>query len=631
MNRWISLLLCLCVLVCALPALAEEGSTPTPTEAPAVAPTEAPTAAPDETLEKEPTDAPAVSPEATDAPETEEAPSEAPTEEATPAPEATDAAETSEPTPPSAIEAEAWTKLEGEKVAGTLKEIIEKAAPDARIYIATEKVVKLPDAVLKKLARLVFLPDPEAFEKVEAKVFVYAENPEKVEKPDEIDLTRCEEAEGEMDLFFRVERVDSEEQTPAPTETPTPTEAPVPVIDVVAQNYNPARWSSAVPTFRLGGIGEAEGYSYAVIRFGTRIEALDDDEYDAEDDGVYTLRFVIEDEMGDIVSASDVYTLLLDYTAPTLTVTVDEATGLTLDIESSDSQSGVRALSLDGGSSWISMGDEEEASYSCTYATATTIEAGQIIVMDAAGNAFASVEDIVLKPVSNSGGGGGGGGSGGGSDGDGSGKKPVSHGSGSGVDEGVYDQVDVEAAGGAAHQLVLGGETLALTLDLTEAQDFEIPWDYQAKFTTEVKSWPVEGMAVRRDDTVVLKALRQEGLGERYVYRWQFNGEVIKLLGNSGIRYLVLQVDDQVLTLPTEGFTGGTKYTELKMSGVSTRKFDYVADMTNEGGAWSVRLFVTVEGEEYLLNQDESGEMYAYDVYTGDAALMEQPYGQSER
>ena len=69
-------------------------------------------------------------------------------------------------------------------------------------------------------------------------------------------------------------------------------------------------------------------------------------------------------------------------------------------------------------------------------------------------------------------------------------------------------------------------------------------------------------------------------LGDRFEYRWNFNGEVCRLLSNSGIRYLALAVGDDMTVLPTEGFAGGTKYTELRMLGVSTRKFDYVVAMT---------------------------------------------------
>ncbi|MBE5808584.1 MAG: hypothetical protein E7317_09635 [Clostridiales bacterium] len=578
-----------------------------PTEAPADEPTEVPMDAPTEAPGQEPADTPSA------------APDETPSATETPAPSTT-------PAPGY----EAWTEADGEKVTGTLEEMVALAAPQAKIYIATEKTVKVRDAKLRDVAKLTFLPDPRVFTQGDEQVFVYAEDPDKVDMPTEIDLKECAESEGEMDLFFRVESVGEDEETtpapdgtPEPAETPEPTEEPAIEIAVTARDYDPARWTSVAPTFELRGLPDIEGYSYIYTRDEERIYTLEGDTFSPDEDGVYTLCFAIQDEWGDIVSISRYYTVKLDYTEPAVSVEVNEDTGLDMMIEAQDNQSGVRALSLDGGSSWISLGDEPTATFGRTYASATTLYAGQIMVLDAAGNVFISEEDVVLKPVASEGGGGGGSGSG---EGDGTTKKAVSHGKGTGTDEGLYDQVEVETATGAEHQLTLGGETLQLTLDLAEAEGFDIPQGYQAKFLTDLRSWPVEGMAVRTDDTVVLTAVPEPELTGDHEYQWHFNGEVLKLLGNSGISYLVLRIGDDVIALPTGGFTGGTKYTELKMSGVSTRKFDYTVSMSYAHQGCAFALSVNVDGEEYALPLSATGEMYAYDVYTGTADLLERPY-----
>jgi len=76
--------------------------------------------------------------------------------------------------------------------------------------------------------------------------------------------------------------------------------------------------------------------------------------------------------------------------------------------------------------------------------------------------------------------------------------------------------------------------------------------------------------------------------------------------------------------IPTAGFTGGTAYGKLKASGVSTRKFAYT--LCQDDALRETILSVTVEGETYLLGEDENLPMYRYDVLVGDRSLMEKPY-----
>ena len=44
--------------------------------------------------------------------------------------------------------------------------------------------------------------------------------------------------------------------------------------------------------------------------------------YAVEKEGVYTLRFAMLDELGDIMSASEQYSLQLDWTAPEVSISL---------------------------------------------------------------------------------------------------------------------------------------------------------------------------------------------------------------------------------------------------------------------------------------------------------------------
>ena len=98
---------------------------------------------------------------------------------------------------------------------------------------------------------------------------------------------------------------------------------------------------------------------------------------------------------------------------------------------------------------------------------------------------------------------------------------------------------------------------------------------------------------------------------------------------------------DDIAAFPTEGFTGGTKYTELKMLGVSTRRFDYSLDMKvnlNPGyvstlsdcdfsQACDLSIRTEVENMAYELSSSTRSVMYFYDVYLGPADMLNQPFG----
>ena len=104
---------------------------------------------------------------------------------------------------------------------------------------------------------------------------------------------------------------------------------------------------------------------------------------------------------------------------------------------------------------------------------------------------------------------------------------------------------------------------------------------------------------------------------------------------------MALKVGDDVAAFPTEGFTGGTKYTELKMLGVSTRKFDYTLAMKVNLDPTYMSLMsdsdfsqecdrssrAEVENMAYELSSSPNSIMYFYDVYLGPEAMLKQPFG----
>ncbi len=173
--------------------------------------------------------------------------------------------------------------------------------------------------------------------------------------------------------------------------------------------------------------------------------------------------------------------------------------------------------------------------------------------------------------------------------------------------------------------LTIGGEELALTLQIDSAENLEALEN--PTFTAGLMRWSGEEAA---PDTLVLSAVPDPALGGEYAYLWQFNGAVYRMLLNSGVDYLVLRVGNHVTALSTAGFTAGAAYTRLKAGGISTRKFNYSIWMegsTLDPLLGGIVVEADVEGEIYPLTEDTEQAMYHYNLYYGPAALMEAPFG----
>lgn len=589
------------------------------------------------------------SPAPEDSPEPKETPAldGTPVPDGTPAPDETpadtDAPEDS-PAPEIPEDAEAWMMLGETPVWGDLSVLVEQAPEGSVIWLRAEKPVFLEQAPFYRLSRLKLRPDQEVFAKGEWRVACFAEDPESVEQPEELDPAGFADAgeDATAPLYiWTVEKRDDPAPEPGPTFDPEAAQ-----ISVKTLHFPGAGWCTVPPEFLLSGIPEGADWNYAAVVYDERIENLQGDAYIASEEGVYTLRFVILDASGDILSASGVYTILLDCTAPEVSVQVDGMQSYTLTVTAADDVSRVKAVSVDGGASWSILDDG--GSFTYTAPEACTLEPGQVQVRDSAGNVWASSERYELKAAEAGGGGYGGGGGGG--DG-GSGQKPLPHAAGEGA-EGEYGALELELPEEPMRALVIGGAELPLTLELANAEGVENPADAEPMFTAELAVWaaahdggePEDGGAQDdpAPDTLILTAVEEPEMGDRFEYRWRFSGEVLRLLSNSGVRTLALEVNGQMAAFPTEGFTGGTKYAELRMAGVSMKKFDYTVSMTFDldpnhiprlaqddfSESCDLAILAEAEGGRYVLSAEQKGEMYYYNVYLGPREMMNVPYGE---
>lgn len=611
------------------PVAVEETAAPTeePTAAPTETPTETPTAEPTSEPTAEPTEAPTSEPteEPTDEPTTE------PTAEPTEAPIQIVSDKKQIPE-----KAETWMKVEDGFAYGTIEEMIAYAEEGSEIVLHVQTAMRIKKAPVLKISKLKFSLDADVFAGDVWKIVYLQDDPEKTEEPRELDAETFKDAEEDfvMEMFIRVDSTKLD---------PVPTEGPVIKLDVQADDYRAGEWSDVLPTFTLSGKPEDDHYSYAAIIYDERIAVLSGDTYSTTAEGVYTLRFAILDAKGDIISASERYTLMLDATQPEVSAMVDESVDYTLHVSASDAMSGVKELSIDGGNTWVPLADGEEWVY--TVQAKTTVQPGMLLVRDAAGNTWENAEEYVLDKIPSFPGGGGGGG--------GDGKKKPDHAAGDKEDRPDYDTVELTFPNEPMTTLRMGETELPLTLELADPGDFVKPENYEAKFSAALLAWPkpveydTDGNPLPAEenpapDTLILTAIEEDNMGDRFEYRWKVNGEVFRLLENSGVKYLVFNVNDNYAAFPTAGFTGGTEYTTLRMNGVSVRKFDYTIAMSvnldpdhipslSESDLsvdCDLAVLVEAEGAKYVMSAEKKGEMYFYDVTLGPAGMLEMPYGE---
>ena len=530
--------------------------------------------------------------------------------------------------------AEGYIENGNGRTTGTLEELLSEPGRKT-VFVSSKEPVRIEKFRLSLLKDVEFLPDAGFGEG-----YVVAVATEKGEI-----APMAIEADEEVTLIISVEK-QAEDETGDPDgtgpeggESGGDDDAEL-KLKVTPRSFTDGEWQNEIPSFLLEGIPEGnEDCVYAAIIYDERIVPLAGDEYFAQEEGTYVVRFAILDALGDIADKSEKYLLMLDFTEPELAIEVSAEHDYTMTLSASDLLSGVIEFSLDGGESWTPLNEGESIVH--TEARRKVFAPGMIQVRDQAGNVAMNLEEVVLDAIPKEPaymGGWSGGGSGEPS------PTAAPHASGNG-DAAPYDAYELALPEGPVEVLTLGGEELDLSLELTGE---DIPEDEPALFTAELTAWavenPLDSELEPEKNTLVVRAEAGEA-EEPYTCTWRINGAVLRKLYNTDITYLALAAGDAVLSLPTIGFTAGTRYAELKMEGVSTAEFDYeivlhidpnadAADFVPAENGWILtgscvpEIHAEVAGERFdMIDRLSTPEMYPIDVYCGPADLPEYPYG----
>lgn len=466
-------------------------------------------------------------------------------------------------------------------VYGTLEGLLALAPTGSTIYLLTGDIIILSGGA-SQLSGVQLAADPGVFATSSCAVRVTTQSP----------------LDGSAGLFVYVEEVTAGEETATLT------------LQAACDQVLDGSWLTTAPTFTLSSDVELpQGWTWAVRYDGGAPVTLAGNTFTAQEEGAYTLTFVVLDGAGQVAASTQDVTLRLDTTPPLVQATA--GANLTLTVTASDAVSGIDGLSMDGGASWYPVTEMGEGVWGLTFtaAQAYTFAPGTIVARDGAGNLAAYEKEVTLQSSQGRPGGGFSGGGGGGS----SSTVATTHATSDTTAVVAYDGVELVVADQPMSSLVMGETELELFLRPDESLLARLGEDYQPAFTATLSNWMED--ATDTPDTLVL-AVSQEDLAqaEDAAFTWDFNGTVYKKLAASGIDYLVLQVGDQVTALSTAGFAAGVRYTMYRAQGLSSEAFDYHAAMTKEG---ETTLSVTVAGETWPLTEEEGGAFYYYDVYTG--------------
>ena len=466
-------------------------------------------------------------------------------------------------------------------VYGTLEGLLALAPTGSTIYLLTGDIIILSGGA-SQLSGVQLAADPGVFATSSCAVRVTTQSP----------------LDGSAGLFVYVEEVTAGEETATLT------------LQAACDQVLDGSWLTTAPTFTLSSDVELpQGWTWAVRYDGGAPVTLAGNTFTAQEEGAYTLTFVVLDGAGQVAASTQDVTLQLDTTPPLVQATA--GANLTLTVTASDAVSGIDGLSMDGGASWYPVTEMGEGVWGLTFtaAQAYTFAPGTIVARDGAGNLAAYEKEVTLQSSQGRPSGGFSGGGGGGS----SSTVATTHATSDTTAVVAYDGVELVVADQPMSSLVMGETELELFLRPDESLLARLGEDYQPAFTATLSNWMED--ATDTPDTLVL-AVSQEDLAqaEDAAFTWDFNGTVYKKLAASGIDYLVLQVGDQVTALSTAGFAAGVRYTMYRAQGLSSEAFDYHVAMTEEG---ETTLSVTVAGETWLLTEEEGGAFYYYDVYTG--------------
>lgn len=130
-----------------------------------------------------------------------------------------------------------------------------------------------------------------------------------------------------------------------------------------------------------------------------------------------------------------------------------------------------------------------------------------------------------------------------------------------------YNMIAIKPGEEPMTQLALDGHSLAVQLD-----------DGQAAFVAEADS-----------DAVILTPVADGS-------SWQVRGDTLALLRRSGVASLILKLNDETLSIPTDYQPEGVLYTRLRAEGHASA--DFLWRLTASG------VTVTVDGETYTLHEN---------------------------
>lgn len=359
----------------------------------------------------------------------------------------------------------------------------------------------------------------------------------------------------------------------------------------------------------------------------------------------YSMVFRVNDAADSTNSAvSGIYYVYVDNDAPVLLCKA--GTDNTLNFYAGDDVSGfstseynVTVTASEASPTWIKLLTEYgQGVYTAViqYSGEGTIPAGTLGVRDKAGNIAVWGEDIIISAT---------GGISGGSTMSSGGSMSSSGGSSSATtsrtvyyaantdDDTVtpYNGVDLVVENGNMSALTIGDQTLNLTLQLFDSDSGVVYTSYQPVFSASFADWNGSGTTTSDAeddndmDTLVLTASDAETSEDAdYAYEWTFDGSVYKKLAASGIDYLVFSDGDGAMALSTAGFTAGLRYNMYRAAGLSSKSFVYTVRMGESG----MQMQVTVDGKTYTMTDDETSEIYYYDLYMGTMDMLDYPFGQ---
>lgn len=483
---------------------------------------------------------------------------------------------------------QAWTRYStGTLVQGTAQEVLDSIGFDEAatgelptVYIRTRDTVRLENIAESFLQRVPLLPDAD----------VFAQEGEAVVRWKVVEGV----ARGLPPIELWVELL------PSPTPPPE-----VPVLTVTAQDYLPNAWSCVAPTFTLSGIEEGSSeYVYGVFICNEQLIVFSRGgaEYiptlEGED---VRLRFAILDMMGDVVCFSDEYAMMLDMTPPDgpYPVPCNDANTI-VQIYASDSLSGLEAISMDGGNTWLSA-ELSEDHFRCQGEKGETLPGGRLQARDFAGNISKCYEEYAFGRPRRPG------------NGSGSTTTPIRHASQTlDYSQANYNALELSFSDESQTQLIAGDTVLNLSLTVD---------GQQGSFTAQTLAYPLEEGALPTAPNLLMLTAQDQ---ENAACAWQFSGDVYRLLYNSRVDFLVLRTGGYIAVLPTVGFTAGTEYVRLKSNGISTRRFLYT--ITQDEAMLETTMMVTVEEQTYELGEARSRPMYRTGVLIGPMSLLDRPY-----